>query len=60
MTEAQGRYKRVMQPRWLSAKEIAYQLGLTVQGIQATLRRYEKQGLVVRKTEKRLMYWTWK
>lgn len=54
-------YQFVMETRWLTAKQIAFEMGYHIGGVQAVLRRYEKQGLVVRRppTSGRTIYWSW-
>lgn len=44
-----------MQSKWMTATKIAERLGYTIEAVDASLRRYEREGLVVRRSRRRTL-----
>ncbi len=49
------RYRVAMEGKWRTTKQIAAALGYCIQAVDATVRRYEREGLIARRKTKRIV-----
>ncbi len=48
-------YRVAMEGKWRTTKQIAAALGYCIQAVDASVRRYEREGLIARRKTKRIV-----
>lgn len=49
LPDARKQYQRILSGQWLTVVQVAEKFGYTVAGTRATLSRYARRGLVIRR-----------